>query len=95
MKHVLQCTWPTGTSVLGKVADIGDETFTLHYWKGSYNPEWHPDSYRAEGNEPVPWIQDLRKNAVLLSNIQLSERNRVFAGTKNIYQELQKQVTSE
>lgn len=85
------------TPVIGKVTAIGEDTISIHYWKGGYNSEWHPDSYRARSSrsQPVPWIQDLPKDAILLSNFQLNENNRLLADTKRylkrVYAELQQQ----
>ena len=85
------------TPVIGKITAIGDETFTIHYWKGSYNSEWQPDLYRARGNQPVPWLQELPKTAIILANFELSDKSRLLRGTKkylkNSYMELQQQVT--
>lgn len=73
------------TPVIGKVTAVDETSVTIHYWKGTYETSWKPDFYRRG----VPWTQDLRKEAILLSNFTLKRdkhlRPETSAYLKDVY----------
>lgn len=46
--------------VIGKVVEVSDETFKIHYWKGTYNGKWQPQNIPRSR---TPWTNELPKSA--------------------------------
>ena len=59
--------------VLGKVIAVGESSFEIEYWKGSWKTEWKPWEV-AGGNV---WTDTLPKECILLVNFELTENNKL------------------
>jgi len=92
MVAVLLEDW-TKTPVIGKVANVDDdETFTIAYWKGSYNSEWTPHlRYSKKTKTHDPWTQNLPKQCVALVGFELLN-GRLQTTTKQFLRSLYKEL---
>ena len=59
--------------VLGKVNAVGESSFEIEYWKGSWKTEWKP--WEMPGGNV--WTDTLPKECILLVNFELNENNKL------------------
>ena len=58
--------------VMGKVLEVKDESFKIHYWQGGYRKQWTPHMvYEKRSRVPFPWSDWLPKSCVILSDFIL------------------------
>ena len=63
--------------VIGKVIEVGEETFELCYWKGSWRKAWEP--WKIESCE---WVSDyLPKSSIILIDFKLDDNGKLQSGT--------------
>ena len=64
------------TPVIGKAVDVMEDTFAIHYWKGTYNSSWEPLFVKQNGT-PTPWTDTIPKQSVILCAFQLDEHRNL------------------
>ncbi|KAK3730736.1 hypothetical protein QZH41_016112 [Actinostola sp. cb2023] len=73
--------------IIGKVMEVAEENFKLWYWRGSWRKPWSP--WKMRGNQP--WIEEIPKSAILLTDFHLDANNKLQSGTsKYLKREYQK-----
>lgn len=63
--------------VIGKVAEVNGEMFTIHYWKGSWRKEWEP---WIMDNGKI-WDDELHISCLLLVAFDLDKNGKFLART--------------
>ena len=67
--------------VIGKVVEVCETDFKLHYWKGAYNTAWQPHIVKSKEGETA-WTDTLPKQSVILCSFELDERNHLLENTR-------------
>jgi hypothetical protein len=68
--------------VIGKVVEVLEEEFTIHYWKGSYAKPWEPHLLK-NGREITPWSSDvLPKQSIIICDFHLDSENKLLENTR-------------
>ena len=67
--------------VIGKVLEIDDDSFKLHYWKGSYSKAWQPHMVK-HNKELKPWTDSLSKQSVILCAFELDKKSKFFENSR-------------
>ena len=79
--------------VIGKVTEVKEDEFSIHYWKGSYNKAWTPHMVKS-GRKSVPWVDHLPKQSVIMCHFQLDEQNKLQQNTRKYLKAWYKSRTS-
>ena len=83
--------------VIGKVVEVGENNFTLNYWKGTYSTPWCPHTVKSRQGE-VSWKDTLPKQSIILCAFELDENNKLHENArkfiKHWYREEAKRVVS-
>ncbi|CAB4023645.1 Hypothetical predicted protein [Paramuricea clavata] len=67
--------------VIGKVVEVLEEEFTIHYWKGSYAKPWEPHLLK-NGKEITPWSDVLPKQSIIICDFHLDSENKLLENTR-------------
>ena len=67
--------------VIGKVLEIDDDSFKLHYWKFSYSKAWQPHMVK-HNKELKPWTDSLSKQSVILCAFELDKKSKFFENSR-------------
>ena len=65
--------------VIGKVLNVTEHEFDIHYWKGSFIGKWSPQN--APGRR-TPYVNTLPKTCVILCDFSLSDDNELLPSTR-------------
>ena len=68
------------TPVIGKVKAVGETTFQVHYWTGTYGGKWSPQHLPRRTTEP--WLEDLPKTCIVCCGFELTEECKLMPATK-------------
>ena len=68
------------TSVIGKVVDVEEDHFHVHYWKGTYLGKWFHQHLPRRKNEP--WIERLPKTCIVCCGFPLAEGSKLLPATR-------------
>ena len=65
--------------VIGKVQQVHADSFTLQYWRGTYNGKWAPQTLPRSQR---PWVDELPKSCIILCMFSLTDDNKLLLSTK-------------
>ena len=72
--------------VIGKVLNITETQFEIHYWRGSINTKWTP----WLTNEKLPWNDKLPKECVYLADFHLDSNSKLHPDTRRQIRQFKK-----
>lgn len=88
--HLINCV---KVPVIGKITQVKENEFSIHYWKGSYNKAWAPHMVKS-GRKHVPWVDNLPKQSVIICRFQLDKHNKLQQNTRKYLKAWYKSRTS-
>lgn len=62
----------TKVPVVGKVLEVNENDFKIHYWQGSYSKPWKQHVLMHK-KKSVPWTAVLPQQSIILCGFQLDE----------------------
>ena len=67
--HISNCR---KVPVIGKVVELYEDEFKIHYWKGAYSKAWVQNLVKR-GKESIPWTDVLPKQSIILCGFELDD----------------------
>ena len=71
--HISNCR---KVPVIGKVVELYEDDFKIHYWKGVYSKAWVQNLVKR-GKESIPWTDVLPKQSIILCGFELNDECKI------------------